>query len=176
MRTVTANIQSAIRDVPDFPKPGIIFKDITPILKDPVLFQQVIDHFADLLKGQQIDYIAGIESRGFILAAPLALRLNAGFIPVRKRGKLPYAVERHEYDLEYGTDCIEIHVDAVEPGSRVVLIDDLLATGGTAAAATTLLGKLGANLVAVLFMVELSFLEGRAKLPDGPLTQALITY
>jgi adenine phosphoribosyltransferase len=131
-------IKTAIRDIPDFPKPGILFKDIMPVLKDPILLNQVVDYFYHQLKDKKVQYIVGIESRGFILGSALAYKLNAGFVPVRKHGKLPGLVERHEYDLEYGTDIIEMHTDAIEPGARVVLIDDLLATGGTAAAATKL--------------------------------------
>lgn len=169
-------IRSAVRDIPDYPKPGILFKDITPVLKDPALFQQLINHFAQTLADQSIQYVVGIESRGFIMGAPLAYKLGAGFIPIRKKGKLPGSVERHEYDLEYGTDCIEIHQDAVEPGSRVILLDDLLATGGTAAASISLLRQVKADVVGALFLIELSFLNGREKLGDLPLLDALITY
>ncbi|MBK8190157.1 MAG: adenine phosphoribosyltransferase [Vampirovibrionales bacterium] len=171
-----SQIQAAIRDVPDFPKPGIIFKDITTVLRDPRLFRQTIDYFHYYLGDKPVDYVVGIESRGFILGCALAYSLGAGFVPIRKVGKLPGLVERHEYDLEYGSDTVEIHKDAIEPGSRVVLIDDLLATGGTASAAATLLTRLDARLTATLFMVELGFLNGRAKLPAGLDAHAMIVY
>ncbi len=157
-------IKKAIRDVPDFPKKGILFKDITTVLRDGELFRQVVDYFYHQVKDMDIRYVVGIESRGFILGCPLAYRLNAGFVPIRKTGKLPGIVEKHEYDLEYGSDIVEIHYDAIEKGANVVLIDDLLATGGTAGASTVLLDKLGANLKAVMFMIELEFLNGREKL------------
>ncbi len=169
-------IKAAIRDIPDFPKPGILFKDITTVLRDPVLFQHVIDYFYHQLKDKNIQYIAGIEARGFILGCPLAYRLGVGFIPIRKTGKLPGMVERHEYDLEYGSDIVEVHKDAMEPGARVALIDDLLATGGTAAASSTLLKRLDVNLVSVLFMIELGFLKGSEKLPLDVDVHSMITY
>lgn len=169
-------IKAAIREIPDFPKPGILFKDITPVLKDPVLLNQVVDYFYYQLKDKKIQYVAGIESRGFILGAALAYKLGAGFIPIRKKGKLPGLVEQHEYDLEYGTDTIEIHADAVEPGSRVALIDDLLATGGTAAASCKLLEKLKAELVSIQFLIELEFLHGREQLPTLVHTHAMIQF
>jgi adenine phosphoribosyltransferase len=169
-------IKAGIRDIPDFPKPGIIFKDITTVLRQPDLLQEVVDHFYERVQGKNIQYVAGIESRGFILGTPLAYKLGAGFIPIRKRGKLPGLVERHEYDLEYGSDCIEIHADAIEAGANVVLIDDLLATGGTAAAAATLLGKLNANIVEIQFMIELGFLDGKQKLPTNTSIYSMIQY
>lgn len=169
-------IKAAIREIPDFPKPGILFKDITPVLKDPVLLNQVVDYFYYQLKDKKIQYVAGIESRGFILGAALAYKLGAGFIPIRKKGKLPGLVEQHEYDLEYGTDTIEIHADAVEPGSRVALIDDLLATGGTAAASCKLLDKLKAELVSIQFLIELEFLHGREQLPTLVHTHSMIQF
>jgi len=169
-------IKAAIREVPDFPKPGIMFKDITPILKDPVLLNQTVDYFYNQLKDKKVQYVAGIESRGFILGAPLAYKLGAGFIPIRKKGKLPSTVESHTYDLEYGTDTVEIHTDALEPGARVVLIDDLLATGGTAAAATKLIEKLDGDLVAIMFLVELGFLHGRNNLPAQYNTHSMIQF
>ena len=169
-------IKAAIRDIPDFPKPGILFKDITPVLKDPVLLNQVIDYFYYELKDKKIQYIVGIESRGFIFGSALAYKLGIGFVPVRKQGKLPGLVERHEYDLEYGTDVIEIHADAVEPGSRVALIDDLLATGGTAAASCKLIQKLKADVVSILFLVELDFLHGRARLPQNVHMHSMIQF
>jgi adenine phosphoribosyltransferase len=169
-------IKAAIRDIPDFPKPGILFKDIMPVLKDPVLLNQVINYFYYQLKDKKIQYVVGIESRGFILGSALAYKLGSGFVPIRKKGKLPGLVERHEYDLEYGTDTVEVHTDAVEPGSRVVLIDDLLATGGTAAASCKLLGKLKAELVSILFLVELDFLHGRGRLPQTVHTHSMIQF
>jgi adenine phosphoribosyltransferase len=174
--SVVEEIKAAVRDIPDFPKPGILFKDITTVLRDPELWQASIDHFYHRLNGKSIQYVAGIESRGFILGAPLAYKLGVGFVPIRKRGKLPGLVEKHEYDLEYGSDCIEIHADAIEAGANVVLIDDLLATGGTADAACKLLGKLNANLVEVQFMIELEFLSGRSKLATQAPIYSMIQY
>jgi adenine phosphoribosyltransferase len=169
-------IKAAVRDIPDFPKPGIIFKDIMPVLKDPILLNQVVDYFYHQLKDKNVQYVVGIESRGFILGSALAYKLNAGFVPIRKNGKLPGLVERHEYDLEYGTDIIEMHTDAFEPDSRVVLIDDLLATGGTAAAACKLINKLQGNLIGIMFMIELSFLNGRNNLPALVNTHSMIQF
>lgn len=169
-------IKAAIREIPDFPKPGIMFKDITPILKDPLLLNQVIDYFYYQLKDKKVQYVVGIESRGFILGAALAYKLGAGFVPVRKKGKLPGSVESHEYDLEYGTDTIEMHTDAIEANSRVVLIDDLLATGGTAAASCRLLEKLHAHMVSILFLIELEFLHGRERLPQTVHTHSMIQF
>ncbi len=169
-------IKTAIRDVPDFPKPGILFKDITTVLKDSELFNDCIDYFYHQLRDKKVHYVAGIESRGFVLGAPLAYKLGVGFVPIRKMGKLPGLVERHEYDLEYGSDVVEVHVDAFEPGKNVVLIDDLLATGGTAGAAGKLIEKLNANLVATMFMIELNFLNGREKLPQNAPIYSMIQY
>jgi len=169
------DIQKAVRNVPDFPKPGIQFKDITPVLADPRLFAGCIDLLTHKLKPGEVDFVVGIDARGFIFAAAAALRLQAGFVPVRKKGKLPYHTHEESYDLEYGSNTIAIHTDAVHRGSRVLLVDDLLATGGTAAAAVQLLQKLGARIVGVSFVIELAFLNGRAKLPGAPV-QALITY
>ncbi|MCE3235578.1 MAG: adenine phosphoribosyltransferase [Vampirovibrio sp.] len=169
-------IKAAIRDIPDFPKPGILFKDITPVLKDPVLLNQVINYFYNQLRDKKIQYVVGIESRGFILGSALSYKLGCGFVPVRKKGKLPGLVERHEYDLEYGTDTIEMHTDAIEPGARVVLIDDLLATGGTAAASCKLLEKLKGELVSIMFLIELEFLHGRARLPQSVHTHSMIQF
>jgi len=157
-------IRSAIRDIPDFPKPGIIFKDITPVLQSAELFAAVIELFAERHRARPPELIAGIESRGFILGAPLAQRLGCGFIPIRKKGKLPAPAYAAEYQLEYGTAAIEIHRDAVRPGQRVLLVDDLLATGGTAAAAAGLIDRLRGELVGIDFLVELAFLAGRKNL------------
>ena len=157
-------VKACIRDIPDFPKPGIIFKDITTAIKDPKAFRRTIDFMTEQFKDEGIDYVAGIESRGFIFGAPVAYNLGAGLVVVRKPGKLPAEVEKMEYDLEYGTDCVEIHKDAIEPGKKVLLIDDLLATGGTAAASFNLIEKIGGIPAGVAFVVELSFLNGREKL------------
>ncbi|NOX90546.1 MAG: adenine phosphoribosyltransferase [Calditrichaeota bacterium] len=157
-------INKAIRNVPDFPKPGIMFKDITPILQDAELFAVSIDLFAESMEGIRVDLIAAIEARGFIFAATLAYKLGLGFIPIRKPGKLPYKTYKEEYDLEYGTDALEIHQDAVQKGQRVLLLDDLLATGGTALAAAKLIEKCGGEVTAVRFLIELTFLNGIDKL------------
>jgi adenine phosphoribosyltransferase len=169
-------IKAAIRDIPNFPKEGILFKDIMPVLKDPLLFNQVVDYFYQELKDKKIQYVAGIEARGFVLAAALAYKLGAGFVPIRKRGKLPGLVERHEYDLEYGTDIIEMQADALPAGGRVALIDDLLATGGTAAASIKLLERLQAEVVEILFLVELEFLNGRQQLSQRINTHSMIQF
>ena len=168
-------VKKLIRDVPDFPKPGIIFKDITPLLKDGPTFSALIDHLADRYREQNIDGFVGIESRGFIFGAALAKALDRGFIPVRKPGKLPYETIGADYELEYGTDRVEMHIDAVKPGERVVLVDDLLATGGTAAATKQMLERAQAHLVEVCFVIELGFLDGRKKL-DGAPTYSVVTY
>ncbi len=157
-------IKSTIRDVPDFPKAGIVFKDITPILKDGLLFKETIKYLAEMIRDLKPDYIAGIESRGFIIGAPLAMELGVGFTLIRKKGKLPYKKKSVTYSLEYGTDTLEIHEDAVEEGKKVIIIDDLLATGGTALASYELLKGIGADVLAVLFLVELEFLKGRERL------------
>ncbi|HOY65710.1 MAG TPA: adenine phosphoribosyltransferase [Candidatus Ozemobacteraceae bacterium] len=158
------NLHEYIRDVPDFPKKGIIFKDITPLLKDRAAFAHAIKALAEPYRGAKLDAVAAIESRGFILGAALALELGIGFIPIRKPGKLPYKSRRQQYALEYGTDAIEIHEDAVAAGQRILLVDDVIATGGTARAAADLLKGLGADLVGIAFLVELSFLGGVEKL------------
>jgi adenine phosphoribosyltransferase len=169
------DLKSLIRDIPDFPKAGILFRDITTLLQNPTGFGYVIDQLTELYQNESIDYVAGIESRGFIFGTPLAHRLSVGFVPIRKPGKLPAATHSAEYDLEYGTDCLQIHQDAFQPGSRVLLVDDLLATGGTAAAATRLIGATGATLVGVAFVIELTALAGREKLPNLSI-QSLIQY
>jgi adenine phosphoribosyltransferase len=153
-----------IRTVPDFPKQGIMFRDITTLLKDGPAFARAVDLLAERYRESRVEKVLGVESRGFILGAPLALRLGAGFVPIRKPGKLPAPVAREEYKLEYGTDAIEIHRDALRPGERVLLHDDLLATGGTMAAACRLVQALGGTVVGISFLIELSFLKGRAKL------------
>ncbi|HKY34032.1 MAG TPA: adenine phosphoribosyltransferase [Candidatus Polarisedimenticolia bacterium] len=164
-----------IRDVPDFPRKGILFKDITPMLRDQTAFSSSIRALEELHAQDRVDAIAAVESRGFIFGGALALRLGAGFIPIRKPGKLPHDTLSESYALEYGSDTIEIHADAVRRGDRVVLLDDLLATGGTARAGVNLLRKLGAEVVAATFVVELDFLKGRRRLEDVPVN-ALIHY
>src|SRR5215475_7204357 len=168
-------IEKAIRTIPDFPKAGIQFKDITPVLADPRLFSGCIDLLIDGFKPGQVDAVVGIDARGFIFAAAAAVRLQAGFVPVRKKGKLPYKTHEQEYDLEYGTASIAMHVDALKPGARVLLIDDLLATGGTAAAAAALVQKLGGEILEIAFLIELSFLHGRDKLKKYPI-RSLVVY
>ena len=168
-------IAELIRDIPDFPKPGIVFKDITPLLSDPEAFDNVIDAFCDLARLCGVTHVAGIESRGFIFGAPMAARLGVPFVPIRKPGKLPYETRTIEYDLEYGSDALEIHVDAVASGDEVIVVDDLLATGGTAAAACSLVEDLGASVTALLVVIELAFLDGRTKL-DGRVTHSLLRY
>jgi adenine phosphoribosyltransferase len=168
-------IRAAIRDVPDFPKPGILFKDITPVLNDPVLFGAVVDALVDRYTPMRIDRVAAMESRGFILGAPLAAGLGAGFVPLRKFGKLPHTTVAETFDLEYGTETLEIHTDAVRRGDRVLVVDDLLATGGTAAAAIKLIDKTGGGVVEMAFLVELAFLGGRRRI-DGVPVYAMIRY
>ena len=171
------DLKSLIRDIPDFPKEGILFRDITTLLRDKDGLKYTIDLFTE--KCQQLetkpDYIVGIESRGFIFAPPLAYNLDAGFVPVRKKGKLPADVYQVEYELEYGTDILEIHQDALPKGSKVMLVDDLIATGGTAQATAELITKIGCELIACGFLVELKGLQGRSKLPDVPLI-TLVEY
>jgi len=161
-----------IRDVPDFPKPGITFKDITPLLGDPSALAQIIAELAAPWSGKGVTKVVGIEARGFILAPAVALEIGAGFVPARKPGKLPWTAIRQSYGLEYGTDAIEMHIDAVRPGDRVLIIDDVLATGGTAGAAQTLVKRQGATLVGCAFLVELGFLNGRSKI-EVPVSSVL---
>ncbi len=168
-------LRAHIRDVPDFPKEGILFKDITPLLASPKAFVTALDLFAEAWAGEHLDAVVGIESRGFIFGAALAARIGVGFVPVRKPGKLPAATERVEYELEYGKDAVEIHLDALQTGDRVVLLDDLIATGGTAAAALELIRRRGAVPVGAGFVIELAFLAGREKLSDVSIT-SLLTY
>ena len=168
------NLKNIVRDIPDFPKPGIVFKDITPVLADGAALRWVVDQLANRYRGR-IDAVVGIESRGFVVGAPVAYALGCGLALVRKEGKLPY--DRHSvgYELEYGTDVLEMHVDALAPGRRVVVLDDLLATGGTAKAAVDLVSKLGATVVECAFVIELTFLGGAAKLAPTP-TFSLTSY
>jgi adenine phosphoribosyltransferase len=171
----SADIEKAIRNIPDFPKPGIQFKDITPVLADARLFSGSIDLLTERFKPGEVDAVVGIDARGFIFASAAAVKLQAGFVPVRKKGKLPYRTHEQSYDLEYGTATVAVHVDALKPGSRVLLIDDLLATGGTAAAAAALVQRLGARILEISFLIELSFLAGRQKLKDYPV-RSLVVY
>ncbi len=170
-----SELQAAIRNVPDFPKPGIQFKDITLVLGDARLFAGAIEHLAGDLEAGSVDAVVGIDARGFIFAAAAALKLQAGLVPVRKKGKLPWRTFEESYDLEYGANTVAIHQDALRPGSRVLLVDDLLATGGTAAAAVALIRRTGAQIVAVRFLIELTFLGGRRKLPGLPV-QSVLNY
>ena len=173
---MSISVKDKIRDIKDFPKKGIIFRDITTVIKDADAFKYVIDYFYDMFKDDKIDYVAAIESRGYIFGAPLAYKLDAGFIVIRKPGKLPAEVERVSYDLEYGTDSLEIHKDAIEPGKRVLLVDDLLATGGTICASCQLIEKLGGKTAGIAFMIELSDLNGREKLPEDAKIVTMVTY
>ncbi len=163
MNPVLDELKAAIRDVPDFPKKGIIFKDITPLLKNATLFKKAVDALAGEFKGKKIDKVASVESRGFILGSAIAYKLGASFIPVRKKGKLPHLTYYSEYELEYGTDILEMHQDAIEKGDKVLIIDDLLATGGTLGAVINLVKKMGGKIAGIGFLIELSFLKGREK-------------
>lgn len=164
-----------LRDIPDFPKPGILFKDITPLLNSPMAFGAAIDRLAEHYRDRSIDTIAAAEARGFIFGAPLALKLNAGFVPIRKPGKLPYATVALEYHLEYGTDTLEVHTDAFSKSKRILVIDDVLATGGTMRACCDLVKRAGAEVVGCAFVLELSFLKGREKLAPYDVF-SLLTY
>ncbi|HUF49215.1 MAG TPA: adenine phosphoribosyltransferase [Longimicrobiales bacterium] len=159
-------VRATIRDVPDFPSPGISYKDITPVLADATLMRSITHHFVSLYGGKGIDIVAGIESRGFILGGAVAVALGAGFVPIRKAGKLPHQRLRVEYELEYGADALEAHIDAVTPGMRVLVLDDVLATGGTARAAIDLMRQVGGDVAAAAFLLELQFLHGRSRLQD----------
>ena len=171
----TADLKQFVRDIPDFPKKGIGFKDITPLLKDPKAFSAMVDAFVERWQGKGVTRVAVIESRGFLLGSAIAHRLGAGLIPVRKKGKLPWKTHQASYELEYGTDSIEVHQDAAGKGDKVLLVDDVIATGGTAKAACDLVEKLGAQVAGVAFLIELTFLKGRNKLP-GREIQSLISY
>lgn len=169
------DLKAHIRDIPDFPKPGILFRDITTLLGNADALRHAIETLAEQCSGYQPDYIAGIESRGFIFGMPLAYTMNLGFAPIRKSGKLPAATHAAEYELEYGTDRLEVHQDAFEPGSRVLIVDDLIATGGTAAATAQLIEMAGCEVAGFGFVIELMALEGRKKLPEVPIV-ALMQY
>jgi adenine phosphoribosyltransferase len=173
--TKTIDVRSFILDVADFPKKGIVFKDITPLLADPKAFAATIDQMAEPFIGKGITVVAGIESRGFLLATPIAYRLGAGVVPIRKKGKLPRKTHSASYDLEYGQDSIEAHCDAFPKGTKVLLVDDVLATGGTAKAACELIEKCGGKVEGLAFLIELGFLDGRKKLPGKPV-EALVSY
>jgi adenine phosphoribosyltransferase len=168
-------LSARIRDIPDFPKPGVVFKDLTPVLADPAMFAAVAQALTTPLTGRGITKVLAVEARGFIPGAPVAWALGAGFVPVRKAGKLPWQVEQEEYVLEYGTDLLEVHKDAVEPGERVVIVDDVLATGGTARATAELVERIGGKVVGIACLLELSFLNGRSRL-DGHDLFTLISY
>ena len=168
-------LKEHVRDIPDYPKPGIVFRDITPLLAAPDAFAATVDALAAPFAGEHIDKVLGIEARGFVFASPVAYHHAAGFVPVRKTGKLPWEIERQEYELEYGTDLLEIHRDAVAPGERVLIVDDVIATGGTAAATARLAERLGGEVIGFAFVIELAFLEGRKKI-DGYRIHSLVTY
>ena len=170
-----ADLQRLIRSVPDFPKPGVLFRDITPLLRDPSGLAMAVELMAQPFRAAHVDLVAGAESRGFIFGTAVAKVLSAGFVPVRKPGKLPAATRRHEYDLEYGKDSLEIHKDAIEPGARVLVVDDLLATGGTLEACCALVREAGANILAVAVLIELTALGGRARLAGCPVF-SVISY
>jgi adenine phosphoribosyltransferase len=174
-KTTTADLRAAIRNIPDFPKAGIQLKDITPVLADARLFAASIDLLVDRHRPGEVDTVVGIDARGFIFASAAALRLNAGFVPVRKQGKLPFKTHEQSYDLEYGSNTIAIHTDAVQRGSRVLLIDDLLATGGTAEAAALLLQRVGATILEAAFLIELQDLKGRERIKHCPV-RSLVVY
>jgi len=172
-RASLEELRAALRDVPDFPRPGIQFKDITPLLADPRLFASAIAALAEPYVGHGVTHVAGIESRGFILGAPIAEHLGAGFVPLRKPGKLPSKTHRVDYALEYGTDALEAHIDACHDGAKVLLVDDVLATGGTAAAATMLLDRLGATVAGCAFLLQIDALGGADRLAERPVTVLL---
>lgn len=171
--TLVADVNALLRDVPNFPKPGIVFKDITPVLADPRLFGRVITAMSAPFRGQHITKVVGVEARGFLLGAPIALALHAGFVPARKPGKLPYKSIVEKYSLEYGADGLEMHEDAIHKGERVLIVDDVLATGGTAGATAKLVEKLGGELVAYSFLIQLDFLDGAKKLGKDKVTSLL---
>lgn len=173
MSDAPINLSDYIRDVPDFPKPGIMFKDITPLLLNPAAFGAAIDQMAALVADEKIDVIAAAEARGFLFAPPLALKMNIGMVPIRKPGKLPYEKHSYTYDLEYGSDTLEMHVDGVKEGQRVLVVDDLLATGGTVEACCKMIEDCGATVAGCSFLIELGFLDGKKRLEKYPLFSAL---
>ena len=175
-QNIVEEVKLMIRDIPNFPKPGILFKDITTALKDTETLHKMVDFLSDSFKGEEIDYVVGLESRGFIFGMPVAYNLNAGFIPIRKPNKLPAKTLKESYALEYGTDTIEMHEDALKKGDKVLIIDDLLATGGTCAAACNLVTKTGAQIVGCGFIIELDALNGRDKLPKNSNIISMINY
>jgi adenine phosphoribosyltransferase len=168
-------LKEHVRDVLDYPKPGIVFKDITPLLLAADAFRAAVDALGEPYAAEPIDKVIGIEARGFVFASPVAYGMNAGFIPVRKPGKLPWEIEREEYELEYGTDLLEIHRDAIAPGEHVLIVDDVIATGGTAAATARLVERLGGEVVGFAFVLELAFLNGRSQLGEYPI-HTLVSY
>ncbi len=174
-QTHALELSDYIRDIPDFPKPGIIFKDITPLLLSPVAFETAMDRLADQFTGKPVDVIAAAEARGFLFAAPLALRLGVGMVPIRKPGKLPFHKHSYSYELEYGTDTLEMHVDGIEPGQNVLVVDDLLATGGTMQACCEMIESCEATIIGCAFVVELKFLSGAERLKKYPIF-SLIEY
>ncbi len=169
-------LRASLRDVPDFPQPGVVFKDITPLLADASLMDQCMSALVDTARGERVDKVVGIDARGFIFAAAVADRLKAGFVPIRKKGKLPWETVGTSYKLEYGFASIEMHKDAILPGERILLVDDVLATGGTAAAALRLVQEAGGVVVAASFLIELTFLGGRAQLPPDVRVEGLLVY
>ena len=170
-----AVVRAHVRDIPDYPKPGVVFRDITPLLAAPDVFSGAVDALAAPFESERIDKVVGVEARGFVFAAPVAYRHGAGFVPVRKPGKLPWEIEREEYELEYGTDLLEVHRDAVHPGEHVLIVDDVIATGGTAAASARLVERLGGVVVGLAFVLELAYLHGRDQL-EGRRLHTVVTY
>jgi adenine phosphoribosyltransferase len=175
MKKTKIKFKNYIRNIPDFPKPGILFRDITTLLKDKTAFKQAVDALVGKYKNKQIDTVVAVEARGFILGGAVAHRLGAGFIPVRKKGKLPWKTNFVSYDLEYGTDTLEMHHDALQPGDKVLIVDDLLATGGTVKAVTDLVQQLQGKIIGIAFLIELTDLKGRDKLKDYPV-YSLVKY
>ena len=173
MNNPADNLRALIRDIPDFPKPGIVFKDITPLLADAAGMAMAVEVMANPFRHDRVDLVVGAESRGFIFGTAIAQALSCGFVPIRKPGKLPAQTVQASYDLEYGSDVLEVHVDAIKPGQRVLMVDDLLATGGTMSACIDLVRGLGADIIATAFLIELTFLEGRQKLGDVPIHAAI---